>query len=68
MTDMLRKFHMNKLASLRECNNQLCQIMRTGQAMLIERNAFHKEPKSYQSLFLKVASLYYDEASMRILW
>ena len=36
MIDMCRKFHATNLACLKGCYEQLCQVLRTGQAVLIE--------------------------------
>ena len=35
MIDMCRKFHTNNLACLEGCYDQSCQMLRTGQAVLI---------------------------------
>ena len=66
MIDMCRKFHTNNLACLVGCYDQLCQILRTGQAELIKIRVVCRDLKRYHLLFLEVMSLYYCEAGMRI--
>ena len=45
MIDMCRKFHANNLACLRWCYDQLCQMLRIGQAVLIEIHALCQDLK-----------------------
>ena len=66
MLDMCGKFHTNNLACLRGCYDQLCQMLRTGQAVLIKINVFRQELKGYHLQFFEVMSLYYGEAGIRI--
>ena len=66
MIDMSRRFHTNNLACWEGCYDQLCQMLRTGQAVLIKMHVFCQDLKGYNLLFLEVMSLYYCEAGMRI--
>ena len=62
---MCRKFHANNLACLKGCHNRLCQMLRTGQAVLIKIHVFSQDLKGYYLLFLEVMTLYYGAAGMR---
>ena len=66
MIDMCRKFHTNNLASLKGCYDQLCQMQRTGQAVLIKKHVLCQDLKGYHLQFYEVMSLYYGEADMQI--
>ena len=66
MIDMCRKFHTNNLACLRGCDDQLCQMLRTGQAVLLRINVFCQDIKGYHLQSLEVMSLYYGEVGMQI--
>ena len=66
MIDMCHRFHTNNIACLKGCYDQLCQMLRTGQAVLIKIHVFCQDLKGYHLLFLEVTSLYYGEAGMRI--
>ena len=66
MIDMCRKFHTNNLACLKGCNDQSCQMLRTGQAVLIKIHVFCQDLEGYHLQFLEVMSLYYGEAGMLI--
>ena len=65
-TEPCRKFHTNNLACQKECYDQLCQMLRTCQAVLIKKHVFCQELKGYRLQFLEVISLYYGETGMRI--
>ena len=64
--DMCQKFQTNNLACLKGCYDQLCQMLRTGQAVLIKIHVFCQNLRGYHLQFLEVMSLRYDEAAMRI--
>ena len=66
MIDMCRKFHTNNVACLRGCYDQLYQILRTGQAVLVKIHVLCQDLKGYHLQFQEVMSLYYGEAGMRI--
>ena len=66
MIDMCRKFHTNNLTCLKGCYDQLCQMLRTGEAVLIKIHVFCQELKGYHFQFQEVMSLYYGETVMRI--
>ena len=66
MIDMCRKLHTNKLACIRGCYDQLCQMLRTGQAVMIKVHVLCQDPKGYHFQFLEVMSLYHGETGMRI--
>ena len=66
MIDMCRKFNINNLACLKGCYDQLCQMLRTGQAVLIKIHVFCQDLKGYHLQLLEVMSLYYGEDGMRI--
>ena len=63
---MYRKFHTNNVVCLKLCHDQLCQMLRTGQAALIKIRVFCQNLKGYNLQFLEVMSLYYGVAAMRI--
>ena len=48
------------------CYDQLCEMVRTGQAVLIKIHVFCQDQKGYHLQFLEVMSLYHREAGMRI--
>ena len=48
------------------CYDQLRQMLRTGQAVLIKILVFCQDLKGYHLQFLAAMSLYYGEAGMRI--
>ena len=58
MIDMCCKFH--------TCYDQLCQMLRTGQAVLIRMHVFCQDLKEYHLQLLEIMFLYYGEAGMRI--
>ena len=64
--DMCRKFHTNNLHCIKGCYDQLCQLLRTGEAVLIKIHVFCQDLKGYYLQFFEVMSLYYGEAVMRI--
>ena len=66
MIDMCRKFRINDLACLNGCYDQLCQMVRTGQAVFMKIYVFCQDLKGYHFQFLEVMRLYYGEAGMRI--
>ena len=66
MIDMCRKFHINNLVCFKGCYDHLCQMLRTGQAVLIKIHVFCQDVKGYHLLILDVVSMYYGEAGMRI--
>ena len=66
MIDMCRKSHANNVACLRGCHDQLCQMLKTAQAVQIKIHVFCEDLRGYHMLFLEVMSLYYGEAGMRI--
>ena len=66
MIDMCRKFDRNNFACLKECYDQLCQMLRTNHAVLIKINVFCQEIIGYHLQFLEVISLYSGEARIRI--
>ena len=66
MIDVCRKFHTNNLACLKGCYDQSCQMLRTGQAVLIKIHVFCQDLKGCHLQFLQVMSLYYGEAGMPI--
>ena len=66
MIDMCRKFHTNNVACLKGCYDQLCQMLKTGQVVLIKIHVFCQDLTGYDSQFKKVMSLYYGKAGMRI--
>ena len=47
MIDMRRKFHTNNLVYLKGCYDQLCQMLKTGQAVLIKLHVFCQDLKGY---------------------
>ena len=49
-----------------ECRDQLCQMLRTGQAVLIKIHGFCQGLRGHHLLFLEVMSLYHGEIAMRI--
>ena len=51
MIDMCRKFHTSKLACLGGCYDQLCQMLRTDQAVLIKIHVFCQDLKGYHLQF-----------------
>ena len=57
MIDMCQKFHTNNLACLKECYDQLCQMLRTGQAVLIKIHFFCQDLKGYHLWFYEVMSV-----------
>ena len=57
MIKMLRKFHANNLACLKGCHDQLCQMLRTGQAVLIKIHALCQDLKGYHLQLLEIMSL-----------
>ena len=63
MIDMCQKFHRSNVTCLKDCHDQLCQMLKTGQALLIEISVFCQDLKGYHLPFLEVMSLYYGEAS-----
>ena len=63
MIEMCRKYHTNNLACFKGCYDQLCQMLRTGQAVLIKIHVFCQD---LNLQFLEVMSLYYGEAGIRI--
>ena len=63
---MCRKFHANNLACLIGCYDQLCQMLRTGQAVLIKIHVICQDLNGYHLQFLEVMSLYCGEAGMLI--
>ena len=66
MIDMCWRFNTNNLAYLKGCYDQLCQILRTGQAVLIQIHVLCQDLRGYHMQSLEVMSLYYGEAGMRI--
>ena len=66
MIDMCRTFHTKNLVCLKECYDQLCQMLRTGQAVLIKIHVFCQDLKGYHLQFLEVMTVYYGEAGMWI--
>ena len=66
MLDMSRKFHTNNSACLKGCYEQLYQMLKTGQAVLIKIHVFCQDLKGYHLQFLEVMSLNYGEAGMWI--
>ena len=64
MIDMCRKFNTNISACVKGCCDQLCQMLRTGHAVLIK--IFCHELRGYHFQFLGVAFLYYGGSGMRI--
>ena len=64
MMDMCRKFHTNNLACLKGCYDQLCQMLITGQAVLIKIHVFCQHLKGYHLQFLEVMFLCYGEADV----
>ena len=59
MIDMSQKFHTKNLACLKGCYDQLCQMLRTGQAVLIMIHGYILQ-------FLEIIYLYYGDAGMQI--
>ena len=57
--DMCLKFHANNLVCLRGCYDQLCQVLRIGQAVLMKIHVFCQNLKGYNLQFLEVISLYH---------
>ena len=51
MIHMSQKFHANNLAYLKGCYEQLCQMLRTGQEVLIKIHVFHQDVKGYHLQF-----------------
>ena len=66
MIDMCQKFHKNNVACLKECYDQLLQLLRTDQAELIKIHVFCQDLEGYHLQFLEVISLYYGEVGMQI--
>ena len=66
MIDMCRIFHANNVACLKGCYDQLCQMLRTGQAVLVKIHVIFQDLKAYNLLFIEVMSLYYSESGMLI--
>ena len=64
MIDMCRRFHANNLACLIGCYDQLCQMLRTGQVVLIKIHIICQDLKGYHLQILQVSN--YDEPGMRI--
>ena len=56
---------MNNLDCLRGCYDQLCQMLRTGEAVLIKMHVFCQDLEGYNLQFFKAMSLYYGEDGMR---
>ena len=63
---MCRKFLTNDVACIKGCCDQLCQMLRTGQAVSIKIPVFCQDLKGYHLQFWEVMSLYYSEAGMQI--
>ena len=59
-------FDKYNVACLKGCCDQLCQMLRTGQAVLIKMHVFCQELKVYHLQFLDVMSLHYGEAGIQI--
>ena len=57
--DMCREFLTNNLDCLIGCYDQLCQMLRTGQAVSIKMHVFCQDLKGYHMQFIYVMSLYY---------
>ena len=61
MIDMCQKFHTNNVACLKGCYDHLCQMLRTGQAVLIKIHVFCQDQKdiicSLQNTFVLVIFL-----------
>ena len=66
MIDMCRKFHANNLACLIRCYDQLFQMLRTDQRVLLKIHVFCQDLKGYHLQLLEVMSLYNGEAGMWI--
>ena len=66
MIDMCRIFHTNNLACLKGFCDELCQMLRTGHAVLINILVFCQDLKGYHLLYLEGMSLHHGEADMRI--
>ena len=58
MIDMCRKFQSDNLACLEGCYDQLCQMLRTGQAVLMKIHVFCQDLKGYHLWFLQVSVLW----------
>ena len=59
MIDMCWKIHTNNFVCLKGCYCQLCQMLRTGLAVLINIRVLCQDLKGYHLQFLEVMSLYY---------
>ena len=57
MIDMCWKFNTNNLAYLRGCIDQLCQMLMTGQAVLVEIYFLCQDLRGYHLQFKEVMSL-----------
>ena len=68
MIDMCQKFHTNNVACLRVYYDQLCQMLRIGQAVLIKIHVFWQDQKGYYLQFFEIMSMYCGEAGMRAEW
>ena len=63
---MCRPFHTHILACSKGYYDQLSQMLRTGQVVLIKIHVFCQELKGYHLQLLEIMSLYYYEAGMWI--
>ena len=55
-----------QFSCLRGCHNQLCQMLRTGKAVITRIHVICQDPKAYHLQFFEVMSLYDGEVVMQI--